>query len=251
MRRIATALCLALAIAGRASAKDLSFSTGISQSSFKLLVEDAGAALSYKNTAPASPLGILGFEIAAEMTALNVHGADYWDAAMGGNAPSTLVVPKLRARKGLPLSIDVGLMYAMAPSSNVQVIGGEVSYALMDGGVALPALGVRATYTKLLGVDELDVQTAGIDASISKGFVIFTPYAGAGALWTDGKAKGKLLTDPVFIAANGGKPLEGETLWSGRYFGGVKITPIPLLGITAEVEYSRAWLYSLKLGVSF
>jgi hypothetical protein len=169
---------------------------------------------------------------------------------MSGNAPSALVVPKLRARKGLPFSMDFGLMYAMIPSSNVQLLGVELSEALLDGGVALPAIGLRATYTRLLGVDNLDFQTAGLDASISKSFLVLTPYAGAGLLWIDGKAKGKVVTDPIFVAVNG-SPLKEEKVWGKRFFGGVKLSPFPLLGITAEIEYSGLMTYSLKAGLSF
>ena len=250
MRRIVAALSLSLAFAGNASATDLAFSSGLAQRDFKSLVQDAGSALSYKNTAPASPLGLLGFDVGAEMTVLKLGGS-YWDAAMGGNAPSALVVPKLRARKGLPFSLDFGVMYAAIPTSNVQLLGFELSDALLDGGAVLPAVGLRATYTRLLGVNNLDFQTAGIDASISKSFLIVTPYAGAGLLWMDGKAKGKILTDTAFLNANGGTPLNEEKVWAPRYFGGVKVSPFPLFGITAEVEYSGLMTYSLKLGLSF
>jgi hypothetical protein len=251
MRRIAAALCLMLAVAGRASAADISFVTGVGQDDFKKLVKDTGAALSYKNVAPAAPLGLLGFDVGLEAVGLNIGGTSYWDAATGGKGSDFVVVPKLRARKGLPFSIDVGAMYSAVPNSNVQLFGAELGYALMDGGAALPAVGLRATYTKLLGVDELDVQTAGIDATISKGFVILTPYAGIGALYTEGKAKGKIVTDPAFIAVNGGKALESEKLWSARYYGGLKLTPIPLFGITGEVEYSGVMTYSLKAAINF
>ena len=250
MRRILAALCVSLGLAGNASATDIAFSSGLTQHAFKSLVEDAGSALSYKNIAPASPLGLLGFDVGAEMTALRLNGA-YWDAAMGGNAPPALVVPKLRARKGLPFSMDFGLMYAMVPSSNVQLLGAELSDALLDGGPILPAIGLRATYTRLLGVKEMDFQTAGVDATISKSFLIVTPYVGAGVLWMDGKAKGRIVTDAAFLAANGGAPLKEETVWAPRYFGGLKISPFPLFGITAEVEYSGLMTYSLKLGLSF
>ncbi len=250
MRRIATALCLTLAVAGRTSAADIQFSRGLAQSNFKLLVEDIGAAVSYKNVAPAAPLGLLGFDVGVEATALSIGNSEYWNAATGDKAPSVLVVPKLRARKGLPFSLDVGLMYAMVPSSNVQLFGVELSEAILDGGALLPALGVRATYSRLLGVDVLDFQTAGLDATLSKGFVIVTPYVGAGVLWMDGKAKGKIVTDSTFIAVNGG-PLKEEKLWRGRYFGGLKLSPLPLVGITGEVEYSGMMTYSLKVGISF
>jgi hypothetical protein len=251
MRRIAAALCLSLAAAGTASAADVSFTRGLTQGEFKSLVEDLGAALSYKNVAPATPLGLPGFDVALEVVAADMGSTAYWDAATGGNGPSLLTVPKLRARAGLPLGIDVGATYAKVPSSNIQLFGAEVSWALLSGSAATPALGIRATYTKLAGVDDLDVQTAGLDACISKGFVLLTPYAGAGVFVSDGKAKGKILTDPAFLAVNGGKPLEGEQIWAPRYFGGVKLTLIPLLGITGEVEYSGIMTYSLKLGLSF
>ncbi len=251
MRRIATA-CLTLAVAGSASAADVQFTSGLAQGGFHSLVKDSGAALSFKNVAPAAPLGLPGFDVGLEAVGVDIGSKAYWDAASStGNAPSMLVVPKLRARVGLPFGIDVGAMYAMVPSSNVQLFGAEVAYAVLDGGIALPSIGLRATYSKLLGVSDLDLQTAGVDASISKGFVFITPYAGIGALYTDGKAKGKILTDPAFLAANGGKALEEEKIWSPRYFGGVKVTPFPLVGLTGEVEYSGVMTYSLKLGVSF
>lgn len=250
MRRIVTALCLSLAAAGNARATDLAFSRGLAQGEFKSLVQDAGSALSYKNTAPASPLGLLGFDVGAEMTVLKLSGS-YWDAAMSGNAPSALAVPKIRARKGLPFSMDLGLMYAMVPQTNVQLLGAELSEAILDGGLVLPAIGVRATYTRLLGVSSMDFQTAGLDATISKSFLVLTPYAGAGLLWIDGTAKGRIVTDAAFLAANGGTPLKEERVWAQRFFGGLKITPFPLFGITAEVEYSGLMTYSLRVGLSF
>ncbi len=250
MRRIATALCLSLAIAGNAAAADLEFDRGIFQGEFKSLVKEAGSLLSFKKTAPAAPLGLLGFDIAAEMTGMKLDDTPYWKAATADKAPSFLVVPKLRARKGLPFGIDVGLMYAMVPQSNVRLIGFELSEAFLDGGLLLPAIGVRATYTRLMGVEVLDLQTAGLDATISKGFLVFHPYAGAGILWIDGKAKGKIQSDALFLAVNGG-PLKEERIWAPRYFAGVKVSPLPLLGITGEVELSEIVTYSLKLSLSF
>jgi hypothetical protein len=250
MRRIAAALCLTLAVAGRASAADINFATGVAQDDFKKLVKGTSAALSYKNVAPAAPLGILGFDVGIEAVGLKIGGTPYWDAATNGKGSDWVVVPKLRARKGLPLGIDVGAMYSAVPNSNVQLVGAELAYAVMDGGVALPAIGVRATYTKLLGVADLGVQTAGVDATISKGFVIVTPYAGVGILYSEGQPKGHL-QEPAFWTLNGGKALESEKLWNARYYGGVKLSPIPLFGITGEVEYSGVMTYSLKAAISF
>jgi hypothetical protein len=230
-------------------AKDISFTSGIGQSSFKSLSKQAGAAISYKNTAPAAPLGITGFDIGVEMSAIDIKSdSDYWKAAFNNDAPSYLVIPKLRVRKGLPLGIDIGAMYSYVPDSNIKLYGFEVSKAILEGTAATPAVGIRGTYTRLAGVDDLDLQTAGFDASISKGLLIFTPYAGAGMVWVDSKAQGQLKS----LSANlPGGPLKSEQVWQPRYFAGLKISPLPLIGVTAEVEYQERPIYSLKAGLSF
>jgi len=47
-----------------------------------------------------------------------------------------------------------------------------------------PAIGVRGSLTKLSGVDQLSLDTRGLDLSISKGFALLTPYAGIGRVWS-------------------------------------------------------------------
>jgi hypothetical protein len=42
-----------------------------------------------------------------------------------------------------------------------------------------------------------------------------------------------------------------ESLWQPRGFVGLKFSPLPLVGLTAEVEYAVRPIYSLKAGVSF
>jgi len=56
----------------------------------------------------------------------------------------------------------------------------EIRKAIFSGGVATPAVGVRISYSKLSGLDKLEVENKGIDLSISKGFAVLTPYAGIG-----------------------------------------------------------------------
>lgn len=223
-------------------AADINFSstTPFAQDQFKSLSKEAGALLGYRNLAPAEPLGITGFDIGVEVSGISINKS-YWDAAFDQNAPAYLVIPKLRARKGLPFGIDVGASYAYVPDSNIKLYGAELSKAILDGTLATPAVGVRATYTKLAGVDDLSLQTYGVDASISKGFLFLTPYGGAGMMWVNSEAKGHL---QYFN-------LKRETISVPRIFAGVKISPIPLIGITAEAEYAVRPIYSLKGAVSF
>lgn len=243
MKRIVVAVASVLLLAGNAAAAapDIDFVRPLAQGAFKSFAREAGAAVAYRNAAPAAPLGLTGFDVGIEGTAVDIEqGADYWNAATGDDAPSLFVVPKVRARKGLPFGIDVGAMFSLVPQSNVRLFGVELSKALLDGGVALPAIGLRATYTRLVNVESLDLQTAGLDASISKGFLIFTPYAGAGLLWIDAKAN-----DPVLAG------LERERFTQPRFFGGVEISPLPFFGITAEVEYSEIPMYTVKAAIGF
>lgn len=240
---IALTLCLLMGIAGQAAARDISFITGLTQSQFKGLSKEAGMVLSYHNVAPAAPLGITGFDVAAELSIAEISGSDYWQAAFGNDSPSYLFVPRVRARKGLPFGIDVGGMYTYIPDCNVKLFGFELSKALLEGTAATPALGVRASYSKMTGVNDLDLQTVGLDASISKGILFLTPYAGGGAVWIDSNPQGNLRTlSPT---------LTEEKFWLGRVFGGVKIVPFPLLAVTAEVEYSMRPIYTIKAALDF
>ncbi len=242
------AAALALAVSP-ALAADISFIRGIGQGDFKDLSKEAGAALGYRNMAPAAPLGITGFDIGVEASAISINkSSNYWKSAFGDDAPSYLIIPKIRARKGLPFGIDIGAMYSYVPSSNVKLYGAELSKSILDGTMATPAVGVRATYTKLAGVSDLGLQTYGVDASISKGFLFITPYAGAGMMWINSEAKGNLQT---LATASPLGPLKEETISVPRVFGGLKISPFPLLGITAEAEYAARPIYSLKVALSF
>jgi hypothetical protein len=225
-----------------AVAADINFTRPISQNGFESLTKEAGTALAYRNLAPAEPLGITGFDIGVEASAMSIdENSEYWRAAFGNDAPAYLVVSRIRVRKGLPLGIDIGAMYSYVPNSNVKLYGAELSKAILDGGAATPALGVRATYTKMTGVDDMGLQTYGVDASISKGILFLTPYAGVGMLWIKSEAKG-------YLKAIGRSDVSTTV---PRFFGGLKITPFPLFSVTAEAEHADKPVYSLKVAIGF
>jgi hypothetical protein len=250
MKKIAILIaCLSFLFAGQALARDIAFDSGLTQNAFKDLTKEAGAALSYKNVTPAEPMGITGFDVGIEgsFVSISTGNNNYWEKAFSHDAPSMLVLPKIRVQKGLPFGIDIGAMYTYMPGSNIKIIGAEIGYAILEGSVATPAVKVRGTYTKLTGVNDLAFQTAGVDASISKGFLMLTPYAGVGMIYLNSKAEGNL----QMISTLAGSPLNAEKIWQPRYFGGLKISPMPLLGITAEMEYLNRPVYSLKVAISF
>lgn len=206
------------------------------QGAFKDLSKEVGFALSYFPMAPAEPLGILGFDIGVEVTAVDINeNKGFWNKM--GDFPGMLPVPKLHVQKGLPLGIDIGAIYSKVPSSNISLFGGELKWAVLKGGITMPAVALRGTYTKLSGVDNLDLNTMGYDISISKGFLMFTPYAGVGQVNIESKPKNIPL-------------LEKETITETKYFAGLKAS-LGLLNAVAEADFAEVPAYSLKLGLGF
>jgi hypothetical protein len=172
-------------LAGTAYAHNLSSLGALGQGQFQNLTQDLGTALNYKDMMPAAPLGITGFDVGVTGVYTHLGQAGGWDQATGTTS-NNVFVPSLQAQKGLPLGFDVGLTYSAVPGSNIRVIGGDVSYALIGGGLLQPALTIRGTYTKMLGVSEMGLNTSSVELCLSKGFVFVTPYIGVGEVRTVG-----------------------------------------------------------------
>ncbi len=159
--------------------------TAAGQSGFRALSEEFGAALSYKPVTPAAPLGITGFDIGLEAssTEMSADAKTAWQHLIPGTSVPTLVIPKLYVAKGLPFDIDVAAFYSAVPTTSITLSGAAISYAIIGGGMALPAVTIRGAMTRLGGIEELSFSTKSLDISISKGFLGFTPYAGVGEVW--------------------------------------------------------------------
>lgn len=243
MKRIFTLLLLLSLCATSAFAAkyDVSIPAGFANSKFNDVVKQAGTVIAYRGIAPAEPGGLTGFDIGVETSFFKVDAA-VLDDVLSNNTPSYLPVPKVHVRKGLPFGIDLGASYAMVPSSNIKVIGGEIQYAILDGSVALPALSVRGHYSTLLGVDDLDLKTYGADAVVSKGFLFLTPYIGAGVMRSDGKYTG---TDAT-LKAN----LKDQSVTTPRVFGGVQIA-MALLRLTLDAEFADVPVYTAKISLGW
>jgi len=210
MKKLFTLLCLVAGFSQSASAADISTLGSLLQPEFRLLSEDLGSALSYKPVTPAEPLGVTGFDIGVEVTGTDISKSSAALAkASGGSSPiTTLVVPKLHIAKGLPFGIDVAAFISAIPTTNIKVVGAELRYAILSGGVAIPAVAIRGAMTKLTGVDQLSFDTKSLDISISKGFLMFTPYAGVGEVWVNstpnvaGLSEESFTQSKVFAGAN-------------------------------------------------
>jgi len=190
LRNLKIALIVSLLAAGPAWGQDIDRLQQLNQAQFRLLSEDLGGALSYYAQTSAEPLGVTGFDIGVGVTAAKLKNTAVLQQASSGTVDSTLLVPTLRVHKGLPLGFDIGAIYAAIPDSNMRYYGGELRYAIFQGGVAMAAVGLRGSFTKLSGVDQLGIDTRGLDLSISKGLGFITPYAGIGKVWVQSDPKG-------------------------------------------------------------
>lgn len=182
-------LATLLAAAGLASAADINALGALNATQFRALSEDLSAAVSYKPLVPAESLGLIGFDVGVSVGATKLAHRDVFKQAAGGAAiPAALPMAALRVHKGLPFGIDLGASLSALPGTNVRNVGGELRWAFIEGGTVTPAVAVRAAVSSLQGVDQLKLNTRSVDLSVSKGFLMFTPYAGVGQVWTTSEA---------------------------------------------------------------
>ncbi len=184
MKKLLVLACT-LGIAQPAMAGSISTLQNLGQSEFRNFSEDLGSALSYKAIAPAEGLDVTGFDLGVSVSQTSLtKSASLWNK-VGVSNISNIYVPKLHATKGLPLDIDIGAFVSTIPTTGINLFGGELKWAFLPGSTVMPAVAVRGSLTKLTGVSQLSLDTKGLDVSVSKGFAMFTPYAGIGKVWTN------------------------------------------------------------------
>lgn len=230
--------CLAASSFNARAGNDLDQLRALVQSEFADLSKDLGAALSYKPVSPSIALGLTGFDLGVEITATELAHSELLDKASSGSATNVLPVPKLHLHKGLPLDFDIGASVAWVPGSDIRVWGGEVRYAIVNGGLVTPTIALRGSFSTLQGVDQLDFDTYGVDLSISKGLVNVTPYAGIGAVYVDS-------------SPNGVAGLKGETSTLSKVYGGLNVNFL-IGNLAAEIDRTgKSTTLGLKFGWRF
>lgn len=221
-----------------AGAEDIDRLQLLNQGEFRRLSEDLGAAASFKPLIPSEPLGLTGFDIGVAITGTRLRNRALFErASSGSDVPIVLPIPSIRLHKGLPHGVDIGVTYSTVPSSNIALFGGELRWAFIEGGVAIPAVAVRGSVSRLTGVDQLKLQTTALDLSVSKGILNITPYAGIGKVWTSSTPRGV-------------PGLREESFSQNKLFAGVNVN----LGVNFAFEIDRtggATSYGVKGGIRF
>lgn len=228
-------LIAALGLSPTAGANDFELQGGAAAADVRQMSKDLAAATSYKALGPAEAFGLIGTGVGAFVGYTGVEDEDAWQRA-SGNDVSDITTAGIRARKGLPFGIDVSAFYADVINTDGSLFGGAVQYAIWEGGVATPGVSLRLGYSQLTGVDDFDYDTWSVDASVSKGFAMLTPYAGVGYV------TGEL--DP-----NDGS-IDAERVDNGRIFAGLRLS-LGLIDITPEVEQNGDnFVTNLRLGIT-
>lgn len=256
MKRLVFAVLIVLTLAVPAfAARTIIDVTPLDQNDFLQFSRDFGMALSYQPLSPAAPLGdkLPGIDAGVEVSYVKLDKSARWYTRMDsfdkatntGELPNALYIPRVHVQFGFPVvPIDIGVSFAKVPQSDIKVTGYELKYALLSGGVATPAVALRAAYTKLSGVDTLDLSTKSLDISISKGIAIFTPYGGVGMVWITSEPNNK---PTVPIEAQ----LQEENIHKPKGFVGVKTKIFPFLNLVLEGAFSNIREYSARLNASF
>lgn len=176
----------------------------------------------------ARPLGWTGFEVWVD-TSVDPGFGDQGFAAtvIDGDLPAdTLGFARVGARKGLPRGFDLGLAYGRAVGGDVELISGELGWALIRGGALKPALGLRATATRTLDAGVYDLDQIGVELLFSKGFTVLSVFGGGGVV----RSESTLDRGPF-----GGPERFTEETTRGVVFAGVSLKLlIPRLTISLE-----------------
>lgn len=235
-----------LATASQAFADDLEISCGSTpadcRQAFHGAAKDIAATLNYKIVAPAEATGLLGFGIAAIGSYTPTEHKGDWKTLTGDKVGQLGMVGAV-INKGLPFGFDLGAFYAAVPTaSGAAAYGVQLRYAILEGGVAEPALAVEGNYTRGTGIDDFDYSAWGADVMVSKGFAFLTPYAGVGYV------SASVDPDSSLKASSG---LQNENVDQTRVFIGSRIA-LGFLELTPEYErFGQNNVYNVRLGLSF
>lgn len=241
MKKIIITIIIAL-LAVPLFANDIEFTDPtLTKSEFENFSKELGVGLSFSPMSPAEPLGVTGFDVAAELVITDISDDEkYWKALVeDGDPTGVLVAPRIHVQKGLPFKIDIGAMYSQVPDSNIKIWGLELKYAILKGNAIVPALSIRGTYSRLEGVDDLDMDTQSGEILLSKGFLMLTPYVGFSTLRVNASEN----SDVVDLSD------VHEIIYRG--LAGIQISPVPFFVINFEASIGEATQYGMKAGIRF
>ncbi|MBW2261018.1 MAG: hypothetical protein JRG91_03515 [Deltaproteobacteria bacterium] len=162
---------------------------------FRDLSRELGFAMAPFVLSPPETLGYSGFHfgLAGQITIIN-KDEDYWINGTEEKKPhGALFLSAIQVRKGLPAGFELGTTLGYMASTEQVALGLDVKFSPFEGfrrgaGGAFPDMALRAGVNQLIGEDELNITTVGLDASLSYPITILqqatlTPYVAYQYMW--------------------------------------------------------------------
>ena len=170
----------------------------VAMDTYELVVNQLGLAISNKPMAPGETLGVFGFDVGLSST---VAFIDTKDGSSGQPSPwarvnetgepnAVMWIPWLSARKGLPLSLEIGGNLGYIAFSRQTIFSGYGRWGLWEGYHPIPDLSIQVGYSGYVGNSELEL--GALDYSATLGYTLpfgslvginqaqFSPYLGVG-----------------------------------------------------------------------
>lgn len=145
---------------------------------YATVVQELGVAIANKMTGPAETLGTDGMDVSMTTSWTFIHGhsddaskpAPWQRVHPNGDPSRVLWMPRLEARKGLPLSFEVGAQLGYVGLSREGTFGAWGRFAPFEGYKAAPDVAVQWGYAAYVGNDELKLSVWDLSAQVSKTF---------------------------------------------------------------------------------
>jgi hypothetical protein len=185
----------------------------------------------------ASPLGLVGFDVYADAAVdREFDDEPFAETVIDGDLNGDLLAfARVGARKGLPGGIDLGVAYGRALGGDIDLVSADLQWAIVEGGPATPALGLRLTGSRTVNAEAYELDQYGAEVLVSKGFAILTPYVGGGVV----HSKGTLTSDTRTFE---------DTHTRGIFYGGLTLNLL-LPKITVEVEKAEVVQWSARISI--
>jgi hypothetical protein len=156
---------------------------------FRSLSSELGTIIAPKPVDPADSLGLSGFALSADFSVNTLSGdQDYWQASSDG-ADRAAASMQVMGRKGLWPGIEVGAGATHLFDSRMWALAGYGKISIHEGfhHLPIPAIAIRASFSRLLGAKDFNMTTAAPAITVSHLFGLgktfsLTPYVGYEAL---------------------------------------------------------------------
>ncbi len=239
MKRLVLCAIVVVLSGGTALAGDISFDPSFTATDLQEMTKALGDVLTFPNLGTATPSGVMGFEALAAAGGPRVDtGASWFRLGPGGTTVGKVLVgQRLILRKGLPAGIDVGAQLGSVMGQRFW--GGEVRWALLEGGMLSPGVALRATYSRLESAPLDKVDVAEGQLCISKGFAFLSPYAAVGYRRISARAT---FGQPVAVSHSA-----DSNGWTAAV--GLRATLFPVLHVVGEVRPGSMNAVYLGVGV--